>query len=171
MKIVVTGGVGSGKSTVVRAVMDLLGWRQPGGYATHWGGGERGAEELYLQPWGGAVLPMARRTAAPVGSGGLPYALKDQIFVPAALASWTGASSGLPVVIDELGLVETGSEDFARAVAGLWRERRPVLAVIQRRALDHWLGVIGREGVDRLLEVAPENRAGLPKEIAGLFRG
>jgi nucleoside-triphosphatase THEP1 len=171
MKIVVTGGVGSGKSTVVRAVLDRLGWRRPGGYATHWGGGERGGGPLYFQPWGGVAVPMARRTGMPAGAGGLPYELQDQLFVPAAVASWTGAMSGQPVVIDELGLMETGSADFARAVAGLWRERRPVLAVIQRRALDHWLGIIGRDGQDRLLEVDEASRAGLPGTIAGLLRG
>ena len=35
MKVILTGTIGSGKSTVVRAVMAQLGWDEPAGFFTH----------------------------------------------------------------------------------------------------------------------------------------
>ena len=60
--------------------------------------------------------------------------------------------------------------EFPAAVAQLFRGPAPVLAVIQRRALERWLAAIGRERIDVLLELDPARRADWPEEIARFFR-
>ena len=60
MKVVVHGEIGAGKSTAVRAAMDLLGWPRPAGFFTHWNGQARGAEELWLETWTGERCVLAQ---------------------------------------------------------------------------------------------------------------
>ena len=170
MNVILVGEIGSGKSTVVRAALERLGWSAPGGFSTHWAGQGRGAQTLHLETWGGEDCPVAHRVAAPVAPGGLCYALDGPLFTGAALASLLPAAEGRPVVIDELGLIELGATEFTAAVARLFRGSVPVLAVVQRRALDRWLAILGRENVGHLLEVEPATRAALPAQIAAIFR-
>ena len=101
-KIVLSGEIGSGKSTVVRAAMRRLGWEQPGGFFTHWDGAERGAQRLYFETWSGERHLMARRM--PAAADAMPYELDRANFVRLAVASLAEAAAGRPVVIDELGL-------------------------------------------------------------------
>ena len=87
------------------------------------------------------------------------------------MASLADAASGRPVVLDELGVIELDAAGFPEAVAGLFRSSGPVLAVIQQRALDRWLEVIGRDRVTQVLELEPATRGALPRQIAALFQG
>ena len=169
-KIVVSGGLGAGKSTAVRAAMAQLGWAAPGGFSTHWGGAGRGADTLYVETWGGRRQPMARRLAESAAPGGLPYELDGAKFTEIAVASLAEADAGRPVVIDELGLIELGARDFAEAVARVFRSPAPVLAVVQERALERWLEVIGRDAVTHRLDVEAGTRDAMPTRIAALFR-
>ena len=166
-KIVLSGGIGSGKSTVVRAAMQLLGWKQPSGFFTHWDGAERGAQRLYFETWSGERHLMARRM--PAAPDAVPYELDGAKFVRLAVASLAETAAGRPVVIDELGLIELDAAGFPKAVARLFRGDAPVLAVIQQRALDRWLEAIGRARVTRRVDVTPANRDALPAQIAGWF--
>ena len=166
-KIVLSGGIGSGKSTVVRAAMQLLGWKQPSGFFTHWDGAERGAQRLYFETWSGERHLMARRM--PAAPDAVPYELDGAKFVRLAVASLAEAAAGRPVVIDELGLIELDAAGFPEAVARLFRGDAPVLAVIQQRALDRWLEAIGRARVTRRVDATPANRDALPAQIAGWF--
>lgn len=166
-KIVLSGEIGSGKSTVVRAAMRRLGWAQPGGFFTHWDGAERGAQQLYFETWAGERHLMARRKPAPPDA--VPYELDGANFVRLAVASLAESAAGRSVVIDELGPIELAAAGFPEAVARLFRCGAPVLAVIQRRALDRWLEVIGRERVTRRLDATPANRDALPAQIAAEF--
>ena len=168
-KIVLSGGIGSGKSTVVRAAMQLLKWEQPGGFFTHWDGAERGAQRLYFETWSGERHPMARRK--PAAPDAVPYELDGANFVRLAVASLAESAAGRPVVIDELGLIELDAAGFPDAVARLFRGSAPVLAVIQQRALDRWLETIGRERVTRRLDATFANRDALPAQIAAEFGG
>ncbi len=170
MKIVLVGEIDSGKSTVVRAAMERLGWDRPAGFFTHWADAGRGAEVLYFETWSGRRRPMARRIAAPAVPGGLAYELDRANFTEAAVESLSEAAPGRPVVIDELGVIELGEPRFAEAVAKLFRGSAPVLAVVQRRALEPWTGIFARENIDRLLEVDAATRDALPAKIAALFR-
>lgn len=171
MKIVLVGGIGSGKSTALLAAMERMEWERPGGFRTHWAGQGRGARALHLEPWGGEAVPIAHRVAEPVAPGGLCYALDEATFTGAALASLLPAEEGRPVAIDELGRIELGAARFADGIAKLFRGPAPVLAVVQQRALGEWLEIVGRGRVDHLLEVDPATRDALPDRIAALFRG
>lgn len=168
MKVVLTGPIGSGKSTVVRAAMKQLGWVDPAGFFTHWDGAGRGADVLYVETWSGEKRPLARRCIAPAAPDSLPYILNQAD--PMRMAVACLADAGRPVVIDELGLVELGDPGIPAAVAKLFRRSAPVLAVIQQRVLEPWLAAIGRENVAHLLEVDAATRAALPDRIAALLR-
>jgi nucleoside-triphosphatase THEP1 len=170
VKVVLAGPIGSGKSTAVRAAMHQLGWRQPAGFFTHWDARPRGADILYFETWSGEQQLMARRRAVAAAPGEPPYELDPANFTRRAVASLADAAAGRPVVIDELGLVELGAAEFTAAVAKLFRGPAPVLAVIQQRALERWLELIGRENAGHLLRVDPATRAALPARIAALFR-
>ena len=169
MKVVVSGGIGTGKSTAVRAAMKRLGWREPAGFFTHWGGTERGGPELFLETWSGDIQPVARRSAH-AAPGALPYELDLPAFERAARAGLLPAESGRPAVIDELGLIEGGAAEFREALARLFRGAAPVLAVVQERALDVWRPFIESGEPVHWLTLDAGNRDALPGHIAGLFR-
>ena len=170
MKVIVTGELGAGKSTVVRSALKKLGWVAPGGFFTHWDGAGRGADTLCFETWSGEKHPMARRVAVPAGAGGLPYELDRANFTRLAVASLADAAGGRPVVLDELGLIELDAAEFPEAVAKLFRGTAPVLAVIQQRALERWLGILGPRVEPRILRVEPATRAALSAEIVALFK-
>lgn len=165
-KIVLTGAIGAGKSTVVQAALRELGWTAPAGFRTHWGGQERGSAELFLEAWGGTPQVIARRDDA---AAGFPYRLDHATFISHARASLLPCHQ--PVVLDELGVVELASDDFVTAIVQLFRAERPVLAVIQQRVLDRWLERIGRDAVTELLTVDNATREHLPRHIAAVLRG
>ena len=169
MKAIVTGDIGAGKSTAVRAAMRQLGWTEPAGFFTHWDGNERGADVLFIETWAGEKRPLARRLAAPAVPGGLAYALEVDAACW-AVARLAAAAPGRPVVIDELGVIELGAPEFAAAVAAAFRGPAPVLAVIQNRALNQWLGLVGPEAAEYLFRADLATRAALPARVAALFR-
>ena len=171
MKVVVTGEIGSGKSTVVRAAMAALRWEKPEGFFTHWGGEARGAPVLYLETWHGERGPLARRISTPATPNGLPYQLDMATIEGMAMASLARAAERPPVVIDELGLIELGAMEFTDALAQQFRGPGPVLAVIQQRALERWLPLVGPGQIDRVVSVEPGTRDALPGQIAALFKG
>ena len=168
MIVVIRGASGAGQSTVVREVRRHLGWSAPGGFFTHWGGGVRGSEELYFSTWGGESHLMARRLAEPLGTEQGPYELEVDEFCRIAIPSFRVLQQ--PVVIDELGMIELGSPEFSEAVAKLFQRSVPVLAVIQARALDRWMSILGPKGVDHFFQVNPSTREELPQQIAILFQ-
>lgn len=170
MKVFLHGAVGSGKSTAVRAALALLGWNRPAGFFTHWNGADRGAGAVFVETWTGARRRMARRVERPVGPGGLPYEL-DPGFANFALAALAGSDPAVPVVVDELGLIEWAAADFASAVARTLRGPAPVLAVVQERARARWQGVLDPENAARWLPVDSATRNDLPGRIAACFRG
>lgn len=170
MKVFLTGGIGSGKSTAVRAALALLGWERPAGFFTHWNGAERGAASLYAETWAGAKHPMARRAARLVGPGGLNYELEPG-FAEFALAALAGPDPAAPLVVDELGLIELAAPPFVEAVALRIRGSAPVLAVVQARAVAHWRPWLDPAGDARWFDVAAPTRSALPGRIAAGFRG
>lgn len=170
MKVFLTGEIGSGKSTAVRAVLAWLGWGRPAGFFTHWNGAERGAATVFAETWTGEKQPLARRVARPVGSGGLCYEL-DPGFERFAVAALAGSDPTAPLVVDELGLIELASGPFIEAVARRFRDPVPVLAVVQERAAARWRPVIDPAGDARWFDVAAASRAALPGRIAACFRG
>ena len=170
MKVVVTGGLGVGKSTAARAAMRMLGWERPAGFATHWGGAGRGAEVLFCEAWGGERWTMARRIAGGGVDGAVPYEL-DVEFERRAAEWLAGARDGRPVAIDELGMIELGAREFVRAVEGVFCGGGPVLAVVQERALAGWKEAVPAMGGAVLVEVGVWNRDGVPELVARLLGG
>jgi len=167
MSVILTGGIGSGKSTVLRSVMAQLGWCEPAGFFTHWGGEARPAPSIFIEPWSGVASPMARQLPERSGPDGLPYELDVEAFTRTALASL--ASSTGPVVVDELGVLELSATDFCAAFAKVFRGPAPVLAVIQERALERWQTLIDPEHATPVFTVAPDTRDALPARVAKLF--
>lgn len=158
MNIALTGAIGSGKSTLVRAVMDRLGWREPDGFFTR-----RQADEVILETWRGDRVVCARRHEA----RSPPY-----VVIPEAFAGFAVQGLGTgppPVVLDELGILELDVTVFTRAVADLFAHNRPVLAVIQERALNRWREIIGAHAFDRVFTLEPSIRDALPATIAAAF--
>ena len=167
MKVVISGAIGAGKSTVVRDVMRRMGWSAPGGFFTHWGEGKRGAAALYLSTWSGESQLMARRLAERVGSEEVPYKLEADRFHSIAIPSLE--VSHQPVVIDELGMIELGSPEFREAVEDLFRRPEPMLVVVQERSMERWMPVMGTDAAIRCFRVEASTRDGLPEQIAALF--
>ncbi|NLB66164.1 MAG: hypothetical protein GX803_06830 [Lentisphaerae bacterium] len=169
--VVVTGPIGSGKSTVARAAMELLGWTRPVGFRTHWGGAERGAPVLYLEPWGGASIAIARRVADTAEEGEAPYELDADVFHSAALPCLEAGAADRPVVVDELGPIELRAASFVAGVRAAFRAEIPWLAVIQERALERWLAHLRETGTPfTVMVVDAANRNDLPRRIAALLQ-
>jgi len=167
MKVILTGGIGTGKSTVVRSVMAQLGWREPAGFFTHWGGEARPASSIFIEPWSGVASPMARQLPERSGPDGLPYELDIEAFTRTALASLVSTED--PVVVDELGVLELGATEFCTAFAEVVRGPAPVLAVIQERALGRWQTLLDPAHAIPVFTLTPDTRDALPAQIAKLF--
>ncbi|MBU1909543.1 MAG: nucleoside-triphosphatase [Verrucomicrobia bacterium] len=169
MRIIVTGVIGAGKSTVVRRVMDRLGWRQPAGFLTCWSDGRRPAPALILETWAGTSCVFAQWRKSSNNEDGPPYAADLSVLNHFAIEHMANVPAETPVVLDELGVLELGAETFTRAVAILFHRPGPILAVIQERALERWMEIIGPEKVEHVFRVEKANREALPDQIAALF--
>lgn len=164
MKIVVSGPIGCGKSTAARRAMDALGWEKPAGFFTR-----REPDELHVGAWRGGSVPFARLAERP-RAGEPAYEPDLDAFSRFALPTLRAESETGPVVIDELGVLELPSSQLTAAIAALFLRPNPVLAVIQQRALEPWLAIIGRANVDDLLLVDAAGRDAMPARLAALFR-
>lgn len=170
MNLVLTGPIRAGKSTIVRRVMEKLRWRKPAGFFTRADPDQRPATTLMLETWTGEAFSFARRIET-VLEGAPSYEVDLNVFEHFAVHCLESAGPQTPVVLDELGVMELRAERFIRAVSDLFHRPGPVLAVIQARALDRWMTIIGRERVNHLLLVDEASRDTLPDRIAALFCG
>lgn len=163
MKVIVTGAIGCGKSTVVRRAMNALQWRKPAGFFT-----TRTPDALNIEAWRGGNIPFARHAERP--RDGMPsYEADLDAFSRFAIQTLAPLPPKVPVVLDELGVLELPSSQLAVAIATLFFQPNPVLAVIQQRSIKSWIPVIGRGNVDHILSVDAANRDALPGRIAALF--
>ena len=132
-KVGVTGAIGAGKSTWVRAEMAKRGWRteEVRGFRTGWEGPREAGGRLFLATWDGRVLWRGEKRPA----GGRP----DAAGLPgAALEALAAKSAGGPLAIDELGLFEAGDARLASAVKAALEETSEAIVVVQARAMDAW---------------------------------
>lgn len=164
MKIVVSGPIGCGKSTAAQRAMDALGWKDPAGFYTR-----REPDALHIGAWRGGCVPFARR-AEPPRAGHPSYKPDLDALSRFALPTLRTESEAAPVVIDELGVLELPSSQLTAAIAALFLRPNPVLAVIQQRALESWLAIVGRANVDDILLVDAAGRDSMPARLAALFR-
>jgi len=170
MNIAITGPIGSGKSTIVRRVMEQLGWRQPAGFLTRRSADQRSAPALVLETWEGTSCVFAQLRKSLLKEEEPPYAVDLSALNRFAVEHMANAPAGTPVVMDELGGLELGAETFTQAVASLFQRPVPILAVIQKRALDRWLKIIRQKNIEHVFQVENGNRDRLPAEIAALLK-
>jgi len=166
VNIILTGSIGAGKSTVVRAAMNRLGWREPAGYFTRWGDPGR---TLFIETWNGRATPVARPAAAAPDALSPPLVFDRARFTREAMAA-LAPGSGNPVVVDELGVLELGADDLARRLAAVFQGPAGVLAVIQQRAFERWMAILDPRTLTHVFTVDPSTRNDLPARIAALFQ-
>jgi nucleoside-triphosphatase len=70
------------------------------------------------------------------------------------------------VVIDEIAPMEMYSEGFKRAVAAALDSDKPLLAIIHQRTTTGFIGDVKARKDVKIFEVVPDNRAGLPTQLA-----
>ncbi len=165
LKIVLSGSIGCGKSTVVRHVMEQRpAWRRPGGFFTL-----RQPGAIIMRTWEGEERIVARHSATPQ-RGRPPYDVDLDAFNRFGSRALRPSSAAQPFVLDELGLLELPAQAFARAIADLFHGPNPLIAVIQHRSLEPWMGLIGKEYVHHLLMVTADNRDDLPGGLLDLLK-
>ncbi len=164
MKIIFTGPIGIGKSTALHLTMQRLALQTPHGYFTF-----KEAGSIVLQTWHGKRRVCAQRTAAGQ-SVSFPYKPDLEVFNYFAAGALACIEDGGFAAIDELGIMELPAEQFVGTVAKLFRRSARILAVVQQRALDAWIEIIGRECVDRLIILDIENRDKIPGMITELMQ-
>lgn len=166
MRVVLTGARGAGKSTVVKQIMGRLAWRQPAGFRTRRVEVPPSQWSLEIETWNAPDRVVFAHPNPVAPPGALPFALDTAACEQFARDHLLHIPPDRPVVLDELGIVEWKSAPFLSAVSALFDRSAPLLAVIQDRALDRWLGLIGAALVDHIQRVEPANRDLLADAIA-----
>ncbi|MEE9134149.1 MAG: nucleoside-triphosphatase [Gemmatimonadota bacterium] len=169
-RILLTGRPGSGKTTVIRGAVEMIGLDLCGGFYTEEvrsRGGRIGFDVVTLS---GRRGPLARIGASGpwVGRYGVDLHSFESLGVE-ALEEAIGEKSRL-LVVDEIGKMELYSDRFVELVGRILdpAARWPVLGTIMQRR--HPL-------VDRLrlrsnlqiIELTADNRDGLPRQLSEIF--
>lgn len=131
--VLVTGRPRSGKTTLVRAVLDAIAVPAAGFYTVEvrGAGGERTGFELVTLAGERATLAAAGLDSPHrVGRYGVDLATVERVGVPAIEA---GIASDALVVIDEIGAMELLSSAFQRVVIEAVRRSRLVLGTVMQR--------------------------------------
>lgn len=143
MMLVLTGPVGAGKSTALRrALEDVSG-------SLEWGGcagllSERIGDRAAPVGFDLVALPSGeRRTFARPGRAGEPWAVDHSVFETFGAETLRALRGERLVVLDELGWMEAGLPRFAQALQGLVASTMDLVLVIQERALDEWIALLG----------------------------
>jgi nucleoside-triphosphatase len=164
VRIVVSGLPGSGKSTIVQKVRALLPGAEQAGFLTRAvvEGGKRAG--FSLESFAGEREIFAHVDFTGTRRFGR-FGVHPEAFDRLGKEIVSRASLSRFAVIDELGVMETGTTDFVRSVAALFAVPRHALAVVQERALPFWMEHIGGRNIDRFYILDRENRDALPNRI------
>jgi nucleoside-triphosphatase THEP1 len=153
-QIILTGGIGAGKSTYAKKLLQKANL-QVAGLVT-----ERVIEDSVtvgyaMREIGGESHIFAHRKFIDKPQF-YEYGLDLTVFENIGCDILKRAvHSGLPILIDELGVMEQNAAKFCKAVHEIISGDKPYFIVIQQRALNFWLGGI-RHG--EVVEVTRENR-------------
>ncbi len=161
MKVIVTGSLHCGKSTVLNATIGLLGLTKPASLVTKRVVAHDGSVQWFIGTSDGRQQCFATARA-----NHAPETLDLEVFNCFGLAILQEAASSEWIVIDELGILETKAEAFVQGVATVFSGTANVLAVIQERSADFWYDRIGRSTIDRVFTVTLDNRSSLAQSIA-----
>lgn len=162
--VLLTGEIGSGKSTALKRTLALLDLCAQG-LQTYYpqARGEEG-RELYLRAWGdtgqGVFL-----TRLP----GCDLAQTARVFDEAGCALLERAKDADVIVIDEIGRLERDAAHYHAALAACLEGDIPVLAVV-RKLKAPWADWIRSHPNATLIEVTQENREEVPEAAAALIR-
>jgi nucleoside-triphosphatase THEP1 len=167
MRVVVTGALGVGKSTVCHAVLKQAHPVDLCGFCTTRREDENGAGQFMLTSWTGESAPFAR----PAVDSSAPCRINQKVFDTLGCAALNPPSHTAWCVIDELGIVEQQAQRFIMAVQQAWRRSAPSLFVIQQRALSFWQAVLEQEPMPyRIVPVTVENRTEMPATVLSMLR-
>lgn len=168
-RILVTGPPGSGKTTVVRRVLERLGSKRVAGFYTEEVRGRAGRTGFRLVTTKGRTAPLATvgRAGGPrVGRYVVHLAGLNQVGVD-ALDPGRGPEV---VVIDEIGKMECLSTEFVQAARRALSGPVPVLATVAFAGGGLIAEAKRIPGVE-LIDLAREDRDRLPGEIAARLAG
>lgn len=177
MRIILTGGIGSGKSTIVHHLRQNIRLAPQQGYLTRpLLAGERPAG-FYLDPISrDSSRPMESVESRIFAHESFPsetrfgrFGIRVDVFETLASEILAGAGPDGLLVIDELGAMEQGAGGFIGELKGAFARCPNILAVIQRRALDFWLERIQDKRLDAVVYVNPSTRDRLPSLLTGFF--
>jgi nucleoside-triphosphatase len=171
MKILLEGRPGSGKTTVVARLLDLLRARGVtlAGFVTHEvrERGRRVGFELETVDGRRAMLAHVDFDGPPrVGRYGVDLAAFERLALPTLEAPRLGRV----VVIDELGKMELASPPFREAVARIFDSDADVVATVHVFAHPFTDGLKRRADVERV-RLMPSNRGELPDRLLRLIAG
>lgn len=163
--VLLTGEVGSGKSTALRRTLELLGGVPVHGVQTYYAQARDAQDrELYLRAWGDAGRGHYL-TRLP----GADYAGVARVFDTAGCALLKDARrQGGVIVIDEIGRLERDAAAYQRELLACLDGDTPVLAVMRRHKAE-WADTVRSHPKAVLLDVTMENRDGVPARAAALL--
>lgn len=171
MRIMVTGPLHSGKSTLVRDVIRRLGWTAPAGWVSRREEPLPGQPVVTLTTWDGSARQVVARGSKPSPApDSAPFTPDTAAWDRFAWQHLRDLPAGQPVVLDELGVLEWPAAACVAAVAGLFDRAAPLLVVVQERALDRWLQCVGAARVDRIARLFPDQRGQLADELVAAWQ-
>ena len=157
--ILLTGNPGSGKTTLIRRVVERLS-RPAGGFYTQElraGHVRKGFEIITLDGRRGIMAHMTIQSRQRIGKYGVDLAALDRLAVAAIRAAVQGAGQRGIVVIDEIGPMEMLSKSFCDAVLDALNSPAGVLGTIVQRSTPFGDQIKRRSDIN-LIEVRSDNR-------------
>ncbi|MDD4737005.1 MAG: nucleoside-triphosphatase [Kiritimatiellae bacterium] len=161
-RLILTGPMQSGKSTVVRQILAQLEPGRLGGFQTEpLPEGRRVG--FQIGPWDGVCVPFVRFSGQ---ANALWNPQVDASVFSNQAAGWLRAAVNADwCVLDELGILEQGIDAFVQEVNRVASSTVPMLAVIQERALPFWMEHLPQDRC-RIYRLDAGNRDSLNKQLA-----
>lgn len=163
MALLLTGPPGVGKTTVIRAVADMLGRSRLGGFFTQEiraGGVRQGFELITFDGKSAVMAHVSRRGGPRVGKYGVDLGVLETMS-RAALEVRKGVEVYL---VDEIGKMECLSDRFVEAVRALLGAGPLVVATVGRHGGGFIAEVKRRPDVD-VWELIRDNREAMPTRV------
>jgi nucleoside-triphosphatase len=166
--VLITGRPGSGKTTLVRRVVERLAGRAGGFYTAEirHGGVRQGFKLITLDGHEAVIAHVEFAGRQRVGKYTVDVAALDRVGVPAVERA---LAAGQVIVVDEIGPMELSSSAFRTSVLHALDSGCPVLATVMLHP-DPWADALKRRPGVRLVELTPANRDRLLDSLVETFR-